>query len=54
MMLTFLEIMLINENCDTFPSRDCLNVLHAVWKHAGYFFKKKNMENSGSIHGNIL
>ena len=25
---------------DIFPSRDCLNVLHAAWKHAGYFFYK--------------
>ena len=35
------------------PSRDCLNFLHAAWKHAGYFFLQ-NMENSGSLHGNIL
>ena len=29
------------------PSRDCLNFLHAVWKHAGYFFLQ-NMENPGA------
>ena len=26
--------------CSLRPSRDCLNFLHAAWKHAGYFFYK--------------
>ena len=36
-----------------YPTRDCVNVLHAAWKHASYFFLQ-NMKNSGSFHGNIL
>ena len=42
-----------NVSYDGDPSRDCLNFLHAAWKHAGLFFLQ-NMENSGSLHGNIL
>ena len=29
-----------NVSYDGDPSRDCLNFLHAAWKHAGLFFTK--------------
>ena len=38
---------------DLNSSRDCFNFLHAAWKRAGNFFLQ-NMENSGSLHENIL
>ena len=36
----------------SYPSRDCLSLLHASWKHAGYFFYKT--ENLVSMHGKFL
>ena len=30
---------LFTEKPSVNPSRDCLNYLHAAWKHAGLFFK---------------
>ena len=40
------------EECDEYirdnPSRDCLNFLHAAWKHAGLFFFYKTWNIPGS------